>query len=340
MRKIGLLINGYGRIGRILHRIILRAGERRLQVRAINSRAGAASHAHLLKYDSTYGRLKEKIDYGKTYLKINGQKIKVFVDKDPGEIDFKKEGIEVVAECTGKFRDRESCQKQLQAGAKKVVISATGKQEDIMIVMGVNHQQYRPQKDHIVANASCTTNALALVVKVLQDNFKISAGQMTTIHALTLSQNMLDGSHPSDLRVARAAISSFMPYKTGASQAIGKIFPELEGKLDGVSVRILLATVSLVDLVVLLKKNTSAEEINQLFLEKSKTSLKGFLGITMAPLVSIDFKGDSRTTIIDGLSTKVINKRLVKIFSWYDNEWGYCCRLYDLLKLVSKRLPN
>lgn len=338
MKSTRILINGYGRIGRILHRVMLQSNEQNLEVAAINSRAEAKSHAHLLKYDSTYGTLKENITSGKDWIKVNGNKIKVFVDKDPGEIDFKKEGIDIVAECTGKFRDRESCLKQLSAGVKKVVISASGKEEDVCLVIGANHKLYKPKKHHIISNASCTTNALALTVKVLQENFGINYGHMTTIHALTLSQNMLDASHPKDLRVARAAIDSFMPYKTGASEAIGKIYPELNGKLDGISVRVPFATVSLVDLVVLLKNNTSVDEINQSFQKASKTSLNGLLGISMKPLVSIDFRAECRTAVIDGLSTKVINKKFAKVFAWYDNEWGFTCRYYDLLKMVAKDL--
>ena len=336
MEKTRLLINGYGRIGRVFHRVIM--DDPLFEVVGICSRADAQSHAHLLKYDSTYATLDKKIESGKDFIKVDGKKIKVFIDKDPGEIDFEKEGVDILAECTGKFKDRESCLKQIKAGAKKVVISAPGKDEDISIVYGVNETDYNPQKHHIISNASCTTNCLAVVVKVLQEKFGIEHGHMTTIHALTRSQNLLDGSHSKDLRIARAAIDSFMPYKTGASKAIGIIFPELDGKLTGISVRIPFNTVSLVDLVVELKRKTTAEELNKEFDLASKSNLKGMLGITMEPLVSIDFKGDSRSAVVDGLSTRVINDSLAKVMAWYDNEWGYTERFADLIRLVSKSL--
>lgn len=338
MKKVNVLINGYGRIGRILHRIILQSGESELQVAAINSRSDAASHAHLLKYDSTYGTLKEDVRHGKDWIKVNGNKIKVFIDKDPGEIDLKKEGIYIVAECTGKFKDRESCEKQIKTGAKKVVISAPGKDEDACLVIGVNERSYNPKKHNIISNASCTTNALALTVKVLQDNFGIRCGQMTTIHALTKSQNLLDGSHTKNMRIARAAIDSFIPSSTGASKAIGQVFPELDGCFNAISVRVPFDTVSLVDLVVQLKKTASTEAVNNAFVKASKTNLKDLLGFTMEPLVSIDYKGECRTAVVDGLSTNVLKGRIAKVLSWYDNEWGYTCRFYDLLKMVAKGL--
>jgi len=335
MKKTRLLINGYGRIGRVLHRLIIESGENKLEVAGINSRADAESHAHLLKYDSTYGILNKKVSHGRNFIKIDGSRVKVYVDKVPGEIDLLKEGIDIVAECSGKFRDRESCEKQLAAGAKKIVISAPGDGEDISLVLGANDSQYQPKKHRIISNASCTTNCLALVVKVIKNYFGISFGQMTTIHALTRTQNMLDASHTKDIRIARSAIESMIPSSTGASKAIGKIFPDLEGKINALSVRVPFSTVSLVDLVVQLKKKTTTDELNLAFTKESKTSLKGLLGITMEPLVSIDFKGDTRSAIIDGLSTNVINGRLAKALVWYDNEWGYTCRLYDLLKLVA-----
>lgn len=335
MAKTRILINGYGRIGRVLHRIIINDPNSPLEVAAINSRTDAESHAHLLKYDSTYGILGQTVDHGEEYISIDKKKVKVFVNKDPGEIDFKKEGIDVVAECAGKFRDRENCQKQLAAGAKKVVISAPGENEDISIVLGVNGDQYDKNNHHIISNASCTTNCLGLVIKVLKENFSVKCGQMTTIHALTRTQNMLDGSHKKNLRIARAAVESMIPTSTGASKSIGKIFPELDGKLSAISVRVPFSTVSLVDLVVSLEKDTTAEKLNETFLKESEGALKGLLGLTTEPLVSIDFRGDARSAIVDGLCTNVVGGTLAKIFAWYDNEWGYTCRLYDLIKLVS-----
>jgi len=335
MTKTRILINGYGRIGRLLHRITIKDPDSPLEVIGINSRANAESHAHLLKYDSTYGILDQKIDHGEDYISVNSKKVKVFMDKNPGEIDLLQEGVDIVAECSGKFRDRENCEKQLKAGAKKVVISAPGKGEDISIVLGVNEKNYQPNNHHIISNASCTTNCLGLVVKVLKENFGILSGQMTTIHALTLTQNMLDGSNEKNLRIARASIESMIPASTGASESIGKIFPELQGRLNAISVRVPFSTVSVIDLVVNLEKRTTAEKINQTFLKASQASLKSLLGITMKPLVSIDFRGDSRSAIVDGLTTNVVGGKLAKIFAWYDNEWGYTCRLYDLIKFVS-----
>ncbi|MFC1727023.1 type I glyceraldehyde-3-phosphate dehydrogenase [Patescibacteria group bacterium] len=337
-KRTSLLINGYGRIGRVLHRILLQSGEKEIQVLGINSRAGAASHAHLLKYDSTYGVLKEKVTHGQDWLKINGQKIKVYDDKNPGKINFRKEGIDLVAECTGVFRDRENCERQLSAGAKKVIISAPGKDEDISIVLGVNHHLYRPQKHQIVSNASCTTNALAMLVKVIQAGFGLRCAQLTTIHSLTLSQNLLDKSHHKNMRIARAAVDSFIPSTTGASKAIGLIFPELKGCFNALSVRVPFSTVSLIDLVAQLKKPTTADKLNQAFRLASRSHLKNYLGFSQEPLVSIDYKGEPCSAVVDGLSTNVIGQRLVKVLAWYDNEWGYTSRLYDLLKLISKSL--
>lgn len=338
MSKTKILLNGYGRIGRVLHRIVLANASPNLDVVGINSRSDAASHAHLLKYDSTYGILGDEVSHGKDYIKVNKKKIKVHIDKDPGDINCKKEGIDVVVECTGKFKDRESCERHLKAGARKVIISAPGKGEDVSIVFGVNDSTYNFQKHHIISNASCTTNCLAPIVRVLHDSFGVLYGQMTTIHALTRSQNMLDGSHAKNLRVARAAIESVIPTTTGASQAIGKVIPELDGKINAVSLRVPFSTVSMIDLVVNLQKKASAEEINTVFSEAAANHYKNVLGITMKPLVSVDFRGEEKSAVIDGLFTNVINGHMAKVFAWYDNEWGYCCRLYDLINLVSDKL--
>ena len=336
MRKVNLFINGYGRIGRLLHRILL--DDKRFNIVGINSRSNTESHALLLKYDSTYGILDAKVSCGKSFLRVNGHKIKVHVNKNPGEIDFNKENVDVVAECTGKFRDKESCQKQLDAGAKKVVISAPSEGEDISIVMGVNHRNYRPRKHHILSNASCTTNCLASVIKVLNEEFGVKHAHMTTIHAVTRSQNIVDASHGKCPRRTRSLLDSVIPTTTGAAKAIGKIFPDLNGKINAICVRVPFTTVSLIDLVVQLGKKTSSEKVNTAFVKASKTNLKNTIGVSFEPLVSVDYKGESNSAVIDALSTKVVGGKLVKVLAWYDNEWGYTQRLADLLKLVGSHL--
>jgi glyceraldehyde 3-phosphate dehydrogenase len=336
MSKVNLFINGYGRIGRLLHRILL--DDKRFNIVGINSRSNTESHALLLKYDSTYGILDAKVSSGKNFLKVNGHKIKVHVDKDPGEIDFKKENVDVVAECTGKFRDKEPCQKQLDAGAKKVVISAPGKSEDISIVMGVNHQNYHPKQHHIISNASCTTNCLASVIKVLKEEFGVEHAHMTTIHAVTRLQNIVDASHRKCPRRTRSLLSSMIPTTTGAAKAIGKIFPDLDGKINAICIRVPFTTVSLIDLVVQLNKKVSPEKINAAFEKAAKTNLKNILSISYEPLVSIDYKGESNSAVVDALSTELVGGKLAKVLAWYDNEWGYTQRLADLLGLVSNRL--
>jgi glyceraldehyde 3-phosphate dehydrogenase len=243
-----------------------------------------------------------------------------------------------VAECTGKFRDKDSCQQQLKAGAKKVVISAPGKEEDISIVLGVNDSDYDSKKHHVISNASCTTNCLAPVVKVLEENFGIQHAHMTTIHSVTRSQNLVDASHPKCPRRARGVLDSFIPTTTGAAKAIVLVFPKLEGRIDAACVRVPFSTVSAIDLTAELKKNTNIEEINQAFTRAAKKELQGIIGVSDKPLVSIDFKQDSRSAIVDSLLTNVIDNSLARVFAWYDNEWGYVCRLADLLRLVNQKL--
>lgn len=312
-------------------------GNGSFEIAGINSRADARSHAYLIKYDSVYGVLDKEVAYGDDYLSIDGKEIKVFVNKSPGEIDFKKENVDILVECTGKFRDKESCVKQLEAGAKKVVISAPGEGSDISIVMGVNDKDYDSSKHDIVSNASCTTNCLAPVVKVLDENFGFNYGHMTTIHSVTRTQTMVDASS-SKIRRGRSPLDSFIPTSTGASKAIVEIFPKLEGKIKATAIRVPFTTVSLVDLVVNLDKDVDEEKINRAFKDASETDLEGILGVTNDPVVSIDLKGDSRSAIIDTLSTSVVNGGTAKILAWYDNEWGYTSRLYDLLKMVSAEL--
>ncbi len=317
--------------------MIIANGDCQFEVGAINSRADAESHAYLLKHDSVYGILPNSVKHGKSYLSVDGQRMKVFVNKDPGEINLAELGIDIVVESTGKFKDKENCQKQLEAGAKKVVISAPGKDEDASIVMGINDRTYNPKKHHLISNASCTTNCLAPLVKVLDENFGVGYGQMTTIHSVTRTQTMVDASS-SSIRRGRSALNSMIPTSTGASEAIGKIFPHLDGKIKGISVRVPFTTVSLVDLVISLKSKTSAEEINQAFEKASKKELKGILGISMEPLVSVDYVGESRSAVVDGLSTSVANSKFAKVLAWYDNEWGYTRRLFDLVNMISRKL--
>ncbi len=331
MNKIAL--NGYGRIGRAFHRIT--EANNGLEVICINSRADVNSHVHLLKYDTVYGRFNgtaEVID--ENNIKVNEKPVKVFIDKNPGEINWDDLGVEIVVEATGKFKDRDSCQKQLDTGAKKVVISAPGKDEDISIVMGVNQDLYDPNDHHIISNASCTTNALALIVKVLIDEFGIDFMNVTTVHAVTKSQNILDGSHRKNLRIARAAYESIIPSSTGASKAIAKIFPELSGKVIAKSIRVPVPTVSLLDISVCLEKSVDAEEVNEVIKRYSEGKLNGYLGYTEDPVVSSDFIGENLTAVADLLLTKDIGDRMVNLSVWYDNEWGYTARLYDLVKYV------
>ncbi|MGB2783570.1 MAG: type I glyceraldehyde-3-phosphate dehydrogenase [Atribacterota bacterium] len=328
--KVG--INGFGRIGRNVFRAGL--GDKEIDFIAVNDITDAKTLAHLLKYDSVHGKLPEVKLENDTIL-VGERKLKVLCERDPSNLPWKDLGVEVVIESTGIFRDRERASKHLTAGAKKVIISAPAKGEDITIVMGVNEDKYIPEEHHIISNASCTTNCLAPVAKVLNDIFGIEKGVMTTIHAYTADQNLMDLPHK-DLRRARAAALSMIPTTTGAAEATSLVIPELKGKLTGMAFRVPTPNVSVVDLVVVLKKKTSPEEINQSFKEASQSSLKGILDYTDEPLVSKDFNGNSYSSIVDGLSTLVIEGNLAKIIAWYDNEWAYSCRILDLIKYIWK----
>jgi len=328
--KVG--INGFGRIGRNVFRAGL--GDKEIDFVAVNDITDAKTLAHLLKYDSVHGKLPEVKLENDTIL-VGERKLKVLCERDPSNLPWKDLGVEVVIESTGIFRDRERASKHLTAGAKKVIISAPAKGEDITIVMGVNENKYIPEEHHIISNASCTTNCLAPVAKVLNDIFGIEKGVMTTIHAYTADQNLMDLPHK-DLRRARAAALSMIPTTTGAAEATSLVIPELKGKLTGMAFRVPTPNVSVVDLVVVLKKKTSPEEINQSFKEASQRSLKGILDYTDEPLVSKDFNGNSYSSIVDGLSTLVIEGNLAKIIAWYDNEWAYSCRILDLIKYIWK----
>ncbi len=325
--KVG--INGFGRIGRL----IFRAGfERCVDFVAINDLpVPTKTLVHLLKYDSNYGEFNANIEAKEKAFAINGKEIKIFNEKNPRLIPWKECNVDIVVESTGVFTKAE------MAGlhnAKKVIITAPSPNADIMVVMGVNHQSYR-QQHRIISNASCTTNCLAPMVKVLDEHFVIKKGLMTTVHSYTNDQRILDLPHK-DLRRARAAALSMIPTTTGAAKAIGKIFPHLKGKLNGIAIRVPTSTVSLVDLVVEVKKSTNINEVNDVFKEASKTYLKGILGYSEIPLVSCDFKGNSNSCVIDAEFTDVIGNNLIKVLGWYDNEWAYSMRIIDLIKHIEK----
>lgn len=336
MLKVG--INGFGRIGRNVLRIAQERLDKDIEIVAINARAEAETLAHLFTYDSCYGIFKGNVEVkDENTIKINSNEIKILRHNDPEEIPWKELGVDVVIESTGLFTQKEKASKHIKAGAKKVIITAPGKGEDITIVMGVNEDDYDNEKHNIISNASCTTNCLAPMAKVLDEKFGIEKGLMTTIHAYTNDQRILDKNHK-DLRRARAAAESMIPTTTGAAKAVSKVLPQLEGKLNGFSVRVPTPTVSMVDLVCELKKDVTLEEVNNVLKEASKGKLNGILGYCDKPLVSIDYRGDSRSSIIDALSTMVIDKNMVKVVSWYDNEWGYSSRTVDLVKYVAEKL--
>ncbi len=322
-------INGYGRIGRCFHRARLNDPE--IEIVAINDLTDAKTLAHLLKYDSVHGKLEVDVDVDGDELIIGGKRIKVFSEPDPEKLPWKELEIDIVLESTGRFRDREGASKHLKAGAKRVVISAPAKEPDITIVVGVNHNEYDPSKHFIVSNASCTTNCLAPVAKVLLENFGIESGFLTTVHAYTADQRLLDAPHK-DKRRARAAALSMVPTSTGAAKAVGLVIPELKGKFNGISIRVPTPDVSLIDFVCVVKRDVTVEEVNGALREAAEGELKGILDYTEEELVSIDYTGNPHSAIVDGKSTDVINGNLVKVLAWYDNEWGYSVRLGDLMK--------
>jgi glyceraldehyde 3-phosphate dehydrogenase len=323
--KVG--INGFGRIGRMAFRAGL--SNKDIEFVAINDLTDTATLAHLLKYDSTHGVLNANISSTSNSIIVNGKEIKVFTEKDPAKIPWRDMDVKFVLECTGLFTEKAKAAAHLEAGAKKVIISAPAKGPDLTIVMGVNHQEYDPQKHHIVSNASCTTNCLAPVCKVLLDNFGIEKGLMTTTHAYTGDQRLLDFPHK-DLRRARSAALSMVPTTTGAAKAVALVLPQLEGKLNGIAVRVPTPNVSLVDLTAQLSKPATVVEINKAMKEASETYLKGILAYCEEPLVSIDFNGTTVSSTLDALSTMVVGD-MAKVFSWYDNEFGYATRMIDLV---------
>ena len=326
-------INGFGRIGRTFLRYAMK--EKGIEIVAINDLTDAKTLAHLLKYDSVHGVFPGKVEYNANELIINGKAIKIMAVKNPEELPWKKEKVELVLESTGIFTARAKAELHLKAGAKKVVISAPATDEDITVVMGVNHTLYDPKKHNIISNASCTTNCLAPVAKVLQDSFGIEKGLVTTIHSYTNDQNILDLPHK-DLRRARAAAMSMIPTSTGAAKAVSLVLPELKGKLDGMAVRVPTPNVSVVDLVATLKKKTDAEKVNAALKKAAKGPLKGILGFEEEPLVSIDFNGNPLSSIVDAGCTKVLDGNMVKVLSWYDNESGFSKRVVDLINYMYK----
>lgn len=328
-------INGFGRIGRNMLRASFNDPE--LEYVAVNDITDAKTLAHLLKYDSVLGTFKEDIKATEDSILLNGKPIKVLAEKDISGLKWKDLGVDVVVESTGKYTKRPDAIKHLEiGGAKKVIISAPATDPDVTIVMGVNETAYDPEKHHIISNASCTTNCLAPVAKVIHEKFGIEKAFMTTIHAYTNDQRILDAPHK-DLRRARAAAVSQIPTTTGAAKAVGLVLPELKGKIDGIAIRVPTPNVSLVDLVALVKKETTAEEVNAALKEAAEGSLKGIIEYTEEPLVSVDFMSNPHSAIVDALSTKVMEKNLVKVMAWYDNEWGYSCRLVDLVKYIMKK---
>lgn len=320
-------INGFGRIGRNVLRCALK--EKGIEVAAINDVTDSPTLAHLLKYDSIYGKIAADVKAERGDIVINGRTIRVSAEKDPSKLPWKEMAIDIVVESTGLFTTREKAALHISAGAKKVIISAPAKDEDITVCMGVNHTLYDPKKHHIISNASCTTNCLAPVAKVLHENFGIKKGLMTTVHAYTNDQRILDLPHK-DLRRARAAALSMIPTSTGAAKAIGLVLPALKGRLDGLAVRVPVPTVSLVDLVAELEEKANAEEINIAVKKAAEGGLKGILEYSDEECVSIDFKGNPHSSIFDARSTKTIADDMVKVLAWYDNEWGFSCRVRDL----------
>ena len=331
--KVG--INGFGRIGRNVLRASL--NDPNIEFVAVNDLTSPKTLAHLLKYDSILGNLRHNISAGADSISIDQKQLKVFAEKDPAKLPWESVGAQVVIESTGRFTDANDAKKHMRGPVKKVIISAPAKNEDVTLVLGVNEKTYDPAKHHIISNASCTTNCLAPIAKVVNDSFKIVSGTMTTIHSYTNDQVILDFPH-SDLRRARAAAVSMIPTSTGAAKALHLVIPELKGKLDGFAMRVPTPNVSVVDLVAFVEKKTSAEEVNAALKSATESGpLKGYLGYEENELVSADFKGDSRSSIVDAPMTRVVAGNCVKVISWYDNEWGYSCRVRDLINYIGSK---
>ena len=330
--KVG--INGFGRIGRNIYRTAI--GDPDIDFVAVNDLTDTKTLAHLLKYDSVLGNLEHEISSTDTGIKVENDEFRVFSEKDPAAIDWGSVGAEIVIESTGRFTKAEDAKKHLRGSVKKVIISAPAKNEDITIVLGVNENQYDPATHNIISNASCTTNCLAPVAKVIHEKFGIRAAQMTTIHSYTNDQQLLDLPHK-DLRRARAAALSMIPTSTGAAKAVSLVLPELKGKFDGISVRVPTPNVSLVDVVIDVDRDTTTEEVNRALKDAANEELNGILAFSEEPLVSSDFKRNSNSSIVDAEYTKVIGGNMIKVLSWYDNEWGYSCRVRDLIKFIAAK---
>ena len=329
-------INGFGRVGRQVLKAAFDYHKDMLEVVAVNDLTNTKTNAHLLKYDSNYGKYPGTIEATADSIIVDGKKIKVIAEKEPAKITWKDLGVEIVVESSGRFTEADKAAGHFQGGAKKVIITAPAKGEDITIVLGVNENKYDPAKHRVISNASCTTNCIAPIVKVLHDNFGVSKGLMTTAHAYTNDQRILDTVH-SDLRRARAAALSIIPTTTGAAKAVTQVIPELKGRIHGIALRVPTSTVSVVDFVADLNKDVTAEEVNNALRSASEKSLKGIMEFCTEELVSIDFKGNPASSIIDALSTMVIGGNMVKVLGWYDNEWAYSCRVADLATYMAKK---
>ncbi len=334
--KVRIAINGFGRIGRMVFRKAILDED--FEIVAVNASYPADMLAHLVKYDTTHGKFAGDVRAEENAIVVNGKRVDLLNNRNPAELPWKEYGVDIVIEATGKFNSREKAQLHLDAGAKKVILTAPGKNEDVTIVMGVNEGDLDIDKHHIISNASCTTNCLAPVVKVLDEKFGIVNGMMTTVHAYTNDQNNIDNPHKKDFRRARACAQSIIPTTTGAAKSISKVLPQLEGKMHGLALRVPTINVSLVDLVVDLKREVTANEVNQAFIDAANGPLKGILDVTDEPLVSVDFNTNEHSAIIDMLSTMVVGPNKVKVLAWYDNEWGYSCRIVDLAKYVAKAM--
>lgn len=329
-------INGFGRIGRQSLKAMLERHPNDLEVVAVNDLTDTQTNAHLLKYDSTYGRFPGEVEATEDTLVVNGHKIKVIAQRDPAQIPWGDLGVDIVIESTGIFTDASKAAAHIKGGAKKVIISAPAKGEDLTIVLGVNENVYDPARHNIISNASCTTNCLAPTAKVLNDTFGIERGLMNTIHSYTNDQRILDQVHK-DLRRARTAGANIIPTTSGAAIALALVIPELKGRFDGMSLRVPTVTVSVVDFVITTQKETSIEAVNNAFKEAEAGPMKGILGYTDEPLVSTDFRGDPRSSIVDGLSTMVLGGNMIKVLAWYDNEWGYSSRVADLASFIAEK---
>ncbi|MDE5412343.1 glyceraldehyde-3-phosphate dehydrogenase [Alkalihalobacterium chitinilyticum] len=335
--KVKVAINGFGRIGRMVFRKAIL--DDKLDVVAVNASYPAETLAHLVKYDSIHGPFQGEVEAGDNELIVNGKVVKLLQSRDPKLLPWKEMNVDIVVEATGKFKSKETAGYHIEAGAKKVVITAPGKDEDVTVVVGVNDDDYIHEKHDVISNASCTTNCLAPVAKVIDEAFGIETGMMTTVHSYTNDQKNIDNPHK-DLRRARACAQSIIPTSTGAAKAIAKVLPNLNGKLNGMALRVPTPNVSLVDFVVQVKNDVTVEEVNEVLRNAANNELKGILGYTDEPLVSIDFNGNENSSIIDGLSTMVLGDRQLKVLAWYDNEWGYSCRVVDLVNLVAENIVN